>query len=106
MQKLAIAQGKRHCGFGVDGGGVEQRHTHVHIAHQHHDFGAAQDNRFRALFDQVQHDGNVTRARLRADFAQTQLFVNDAVDIGAVGRATTLPSRALASGRGKNLAPW
>ena len=60
--KLAIAQGKRHCGFGVDGGGVKQRHAHVHVADQHHDFGTTQDNRLRALFDQVQHDGDI-RAR-------------------------------------------
>ena len=84
--KLAIAQGKRHGSFGVDGGSVKQWHAHVQVTHQHHDLGATQDNRFRALFDQVQHDGNVTGARLGADFAQTQFFVNDAVNIGAVGR--------------------
>ena len=44
------------------------------------------ESRLRALLDQVQHDGDVTGARLGADFAQTQFFVNNTVNIGAVGR--------------------
>ena len=70
---------QRHRGFGVDGGGVIERHGGLARPHQQGDFGATQDHRLGTGLCQIGDDGQILGLRRLANIAEAELVIDDAV---------------------------